>query len=258
MTQSPLSSRPLGKTGITLPVIGYGSFKLGRNQGIKYPNAYDLPGDAECAELLNAVLDMGMTYIDTAPAYGLSEERIGRAVAHRRKEFILSTKVGENFENGISSFDFSEAGVRASIERSLRRLQTDVLDLVFIHSNGDDEAILTDTAVVAVLQDFKHRGVIRAIGMSGKTVEGARSALAWADAIMVEYNLQNPSHAEVMHEARRRGVSVVVKKGLGSGHLPAGESIRFVLDHSAVSSVVIGGLNVEHLRENIQFAASPD
>ncbi|MEX0726881.1 MAG: aldo/keto reductase [Planctomycetaceae bacterium] len=254
MTQSPLSRRPLGKTGITLPVIGYGSMKIGRNQGIKYPNAYDLPSDAECERLLNAILDLGMTYIDTAPAYGLSEERIGRAVAHRRKEFLLSTKVGENFENGVSSFDYSDAGVRASIERSLRRLQTDVLDLVFIHSNGDDVHIMNDTAVVAVLQDFKHRGVIRAIGMSGKTVEGARQALDWADAIMVEYNLQNPAHAEVMHEAHDRGVGVVVKKGLGSGHLPAGEAIRFVLDHSPVTSVVIGGLNVEHLQENLQHA----
>ena len=254
MTLPLLSHRPCGNTGITLPIIGYGSMKLGRNQGIKYPQPYDLPDDEACERLLNAVLDLGMTYIDTAPAYGLSEERIGKSIGHRRRGFVLSTKVGEAFEQGESSFDFSEAGVRASLERSLRRLQTGVLDIVYIHSNGDDVDIMKESAVVPVLQDYKQRGVIRAIGLSGKTVEGAQAALEWADSIMVEYNLQNRSHSEVMHAARERNIGVVVKKGLGSGHLSAGEAIRFVLEHPGVTSVVVGGLNIEHLTENVRSA----
>src|ERR1700753_3497434 len=93
--------------GLILPPVsslGFGSFKIGRNVGVKYPSAYDLPSDAEVDRLLNGVLDLGCNLIDTAPAYGLSEERIGRSIGHRRDEFILSTKVGESFEDGRSMF----------------------------------------------------------------------------------------------------------------------------------------------------------
>jgi aryl-alcohol dehydrogenase-like predicted oxidoreductase len=205
---------------------------------------------------LNGVLDLGCTLIDTAPAYGLSEERIGRAISARRNEFVLSTKVGETFENGQSTFDFSRAGVETSLQRSLDRLQTDVLDIVFIHSNGDDEHILTQTETVAVLQEWKARGAIHAIGLSGKTVDGARRALAWADALMVEYHLDDVSHAEVMSEAAKRGVAVFVKKGLASGRLPAADAIRFVLANPAVTTQILGGLNFAHFQTNWQTATA--
>src|SRR5205814_1026963 len=111
-----------------------GSFKIGRNQKIKYAQGYDLPDDAAAGRLLNGVLDLGINLIDTAPAYGIAEERIGRFISHRRREFRLCTKVGETFANGESNYDFSAAAVTASVERSLSLLQTDVLDLVLIHS----------------------------------------------------------------------------------------------------------------------------
>jgi aryl-alcohol dehydrogenase-like predicted oxidoreductase len=251
-----IPKRPLGRTGLEVSVIGYGAFKIGRNQGIKYPNAYDLPDDDNVLRLLNGVLDLGVTYIDTAPAYGLSEERIGRAVAHRRCEFVLSTKVGETFEDGHSTYDFSRKGIEASLARSLRRLQTDVLDLVFIHSDGNDLAIQRDTAAVGILQRLKAAGAIRAIGLSGKTVAGVREALTWADVLMVEYHLDDTSHADVIAEAAARGVGIVVKKGLASGRLPAADALRFVLSNPHVSSVVVGGLNLDHIRANIGAVAS--
>jgi len=86
--------QPLGKTGILVTPIGYGAFKIGRNEGIKYPQGYALPSEAEVGRLLNGVLDLGVNLIDTAPAYGLSEHRIGQAIGHRRREYVLSTKVG--------------------------------------------------------------------------------------------------------------------------------------------------------------------
>jgi aryl-alcohol dehydrogenase-like predicted oxidoreductase len=110
--------------------LGFGAFKIGRNQGIKYPSAYDLPDEASVTRLLNEVLDLGINYIDTAPAYGLSEERIGRAIGRRRSKFVLSTKVGETFADGQSTFDFTERGIRESVERSLHRLKTNVIDIV--------------------------------------------------------------------------------------------------------------------------------
>jgi len=249
---SPL--RPLGRTGLRVPPLGFGAFKIGRNQGIKYPAGYELPDDAAVSRLLNGVLDLGCTLIDTAPAYGLSEERIGRAIGHRRGEFVLSTKVGETFDDGVSRYDFTRDGVEHSLQRSLQRLQTDVLDLVFIHSNGNDRHVLTETDVVAVLHEWRDRGAIRAIGLSGKTVEGARAAMSWADAVMVEYHLDDTSHADVIAEAAMQGVGVFVKKGLASGRLPAAEAIRFVIGTPGVSSLIVGGLSLDHFAANWRTA----
>lgn len=249
-----MSSHPLGKTNLPVSPIGFGAFKIGRNQNTKHAGHYELPDDQAVERLLNGVLDLGITYIDTAPAYGTSEERIGRAIGHRRKEFTLSTKVGEIFENGQSRYDYSAAAVCASIEQSLARLRTKVLDLVFIHSNGADVEVQQSTDIVPVLQELKWRGLVRGIGLSGKTVAGARLALDWADVIMVEYHLEDPSCADVISAAAERGVGVVVKKGLASGKLPAGEAIGFVLANRGVSSLVVGGLNLNHIQANVASA----
>ncbi len=236
--------------------IGFGAFKIGRNQGIKYAVDYALPDQPQVDLLLNGVLDAGINYIDTAPAYGLSEERIGTAISHRKSEFILSTKVGEVFDIGKSRFDFSAKAVRDSVERSLQKLKVRVIDLLIIHSDGNDLAILHETEVVETIQSMKNRGDVRAIGFSGKTVPGATAALEWADAIMVEYHLNDRTHEEVIAEAGKRDVGIIVKKGLASGRLAAREAIPFVLASPNVTSMVIGGLDLDHIRENLQIAAS--
>ncbi len=245
--------RRIGRTSLQVPPLGFGAFKIGRNQGIKYATPYDLPDQSEVQALLNGVLKLGCDYVDTAPAYGISEARIGETLGQRR-DFVLSTKVGETFADGKSTYDFSRRAVEASLQRSCERLQRDVLDLVFIHSNGRDLQILKETDVVPVLQEWRKRGAIQAIGLSGKTPEGALAALDWADAIMVEYHLRDESHAAVMAEAADRGVSVIVKKGLASGELSAGEAIRFVLANPAVTALVVGGLNLNHFAENWRSA----
>lgn len=249
-----MDPRPLGASGIMLSPIGFGAFKLGRNAGIKYPSNYDIPSDADAERLLNAVLDAGINYIDTAPAYGISEERIGRFIARRRNEFVISTKVGEQFEDGRSRYDFSPAAIRASVERSRQRLQTVVIDLAFIHSDGRDVEIQQTSGAVESLLELKSKRLVRAVGLSSKTVEGTRLAFDWADAVMVEYHLEDRSHEEVIAEAHSRGVGVVVKKGLGSGRLPSEKAIPFVLRNPAVTSLVIGGLNIDHILANLALA----
>ncbi|MAT14677.1 MAG: aldo/keto reductase [Planctomyces sp.] len=234
--------------------LGFGAFKIGRNEKIKYPTGYDLPSEADAIRLLNEVLDLGIGYIDTAPAYGLSEERIGKGIAHRRQEYILSTKVGERFENGESTYDFSAEAVNASLDCSLKLLQTDFLDIVLIHSPANDVEVLTQTDVVDVLQQRKAKGEIGAIGLSGKTVEGAKLSLEWADLLMVEYHLEDRSHEPVILEASKRGLPVVVKKGLSAGHLSPREAIRFLFSNPYVTSLVVGSLNRDHLRENLNLA----
>jgi aryl-alcohol dehydrogenase-like predicted oxidoreductase len=246
--------RSTGNSGLLVPPLGFGAFKIGRNQGVKYPQPYDLPDELTVRRLLNSILDLGCTLIDTAPAYGLSESRIGAAIGHRRSEYVLSTKVGETFTDGTSIYDFSPAGVTGSLERSLRNLRTDVLDLVFIHSNGDDRQILQQTDTVPILLDFRSRGLIRAIGLSGKTIEGAQLALEWADVLMVEYHLLDISHKQVIEQASEKNVGVFVKKGLASGKLAPRESVQFVLGNPDVTSLIVGGLNFDHFHENWQTA----
>lgn len=231
--------------------IGFGAFKIGRNEKTKYAVAYPLPDLSEVTRLLNGLLDLGVNYIDTAPAYGISEERIGQAISHRRCEFTLSTKIGEVFENGISTYDFSRDAIEASIHRSLKRLKTDVLDAVFIHSHQDDLAILNETDAVATLLRIRDAGLIKQVGLSAKTVAGAQAALEWADVIMVEYHIEDTSQEPVIAEAAEMGIGVIVKKALASGKLPPSEGLEFVLKNPGVATAVVGSLNIDHIRNNL-------
>ncbi len=252
-----MQTRNLGKTGLQVTPLGFGAFKIGRNEKIKYPQPFDLPDDATVERLLNGVLDAGINLIDTAPAYGVSEERIGRCLAHRRSEFVLSSKVGERFVAGESQFDFSGAGARASVAESLRRLRADHLDILLIHSNGDDLAIQQQTDLIPTLQKLKHAGYVRSIGFSGKSLAGATASLSWADVVMVEYHLEDQSHAALISTAAEQGLGVIIKKGLASGTLPAEQAIRFVLAHPGVNSLIIGGLSLAHLNANLVAACLP-
>lgn len=251
-----MAPRRLGKTGLRVTPIAFGAFKIGRNEGHKYPRDYSLPDGPAVERLLNGVLDLGIGCIDTAPAYGLSEERIGRFIAHRRAEFVLSTKAGETFEQGCSTHDFSAAALRASVHRSLERLRTDVIDVLYLHAPADDAAVLRETDAAATLLALRDEGLVRAVGLSGKTVSAARSALDWADVLMVEYHRDDRSHEPLLAEADARDVGIVVKKGLASGRLPAADAIRFVLSCPHVAGMVVGGLNLEHFRENVDAAAA--
>jgi aryl-alcohol dehydrogenase-like predicted oxidoreductase len=250
--------RPLGATGLAVSPIGFGAFKLGRNQGTKYAQRYELPDAAAVQRLIDGVLDLGINLVDTAPAYGVSEDRVGVALGQRRAEVVLSTKVGEEFADGVSTYDFSRDAVNASLERSLRRLRTDAVDLVLVHAHRDDAQILDATDVVETLARAKERGVTRLVGWSGKTVEAAHRALAWADVLMVEYHADDTSHAGVIEAARARGVGVLVKKALASGRLPAETALPFALARPGVSSAVVGGLSLENMRANVRIASAPD
>jgi len=237
-----------------LSPLGFGAFKIGRNEGTKYPRGYDLPSEAQAAKLLNEVLDLGINLIDTAPAYGLSEERIGQALAHRRREFMLSSKAGETFENGQSAYDFSREGTARSVQRSLRRLRTEALDILLIHSDGRDLEIQDNEQIVPAMLELKKSGLVRFIGLSGKTVEGARKALEWADVISVEYHPDDRTPEEVIALAGRKGVAVVVKKPLASGRLRAEAALPFILARPEVCSILAGSLDIAHIRENLRLA----
>src|SRR3990167_585300 len=94
--------KPLGSTDIFVSPIGLGTVKFGRNQGVKYPAHFTLPSDKEITTLLHLCLELGINLLDTAPAYGTSEERIGKCLPTSRKDWVIITKAGETFENGNS------------------------------------------------------------------------------------------------------------------------------------------------------------
>lgn len=251
--------RALGATGLRVSPLGLGTVKLGRNQGVKYPQAFALPSDQEALALLELAWDLGINLLDTAPAYGVSEERLGRLLRQCRRDWVIVTKVGEEFEDGVSHFDFSAAATRASVERSLRRLGVESLAAVLIHSNGDDLAILEQEAALPTLRQLQQAGLVRAVGMSSKTVAGGLQAVTNCDLVMVTYNLAHHAELPVIRAAQTAGKGVLIKKGLLSGHLdsdlstadPILAALRLIYAEPGVSSLVIGTLNPAHLRANV-------
>ncbi len=209
--------RPLGATELLVSPLGLGTVKLGRDQGVKYPNGFTIPDDAAARELLAQAHDLGINLIDTAPAYGTSETRLGPLLRGQRQQWVIVSKVGEEFDNGQSHFDFSPAHTRFSVERSLKRLETDFIDLVLVHSDGNDVAILRDSGVYETLAELKREGKIRGFGLSGKTVAGGLLALEQGDCAMVTYNLNEQSEQAVLDYAELHGKGILIKKPWPAG-----------------------------------------
>ncbi len=248
--------RPLAGTDIDLPCLGLGTVKFGRNDAVKYPTRFDLPNDSEVTALLEQCQEAGIDFLDTAPAYGNSESRLGRLLPGRRQDWLLCSKAGETFVNGQSIFDFSGTAIQGSVEQSLKNLKTDYLDMVLVHSNGDDLDIIEHSDALETLQVLKQAGKIRWVGMSTKTTSGGLAAIAACDVLMVTLNLEDQSQLPVLEAASRSNRGILIKKALNSGHAAAAESLRFVLDQDAVTSAVIGTISPEHLHTNIDTVLS--
>lgn len=248
--------RPLGDTGLTVSALGLGTVKLGRNQGVKYPQGFALPDDQAARRLLDEARELGINLLDTAPAYGVSEQRLGQLLT-QRQDWVIVTKVGEEFEDGRSHFDFSPEHVRFSVERSLQRLRTDYLDVVLVHSDGQDMAIIERAGTLEALAELKRQGLIRATGMSTKTVDGGLATLARADIAMVTYQLGYDAEMPVIEQAAARNKGILIKKAFASGHLnadlddPVQASLNHILGTPGVSSIIAGTINPAHLRENV-------
>jgi len=268
----------LGHTDIRVSSMGLGTVKFGRNQGLKHPIPFDLPSDEQIRRLLDCARDFGVNLLDTAPAYGYSEERLGDLLRKERKNWIISTKTGEEFthdkfsDQGKSSFDFSPKHTRMSVERSLRRLRTDYLDIVLIHSDGNDIEILERSGALQMLGQLKQEGWIRAYGISTKTLAGGLAAAPLCDVLMPAFNINYTDEEGVIDEAARLGTGVLLKKVLASGHIchdappevashSAGENaaekdpiqtaLNFAYSKTGVTSAIIGTLNEHHLRDNL-------
>lgn len=237
--------------------IAFGSFKIGRNEGIKYAEGYDLPDEETAIGLVRDAIALGVRHIDTAPAYGLAERRVGLALAGSAVPVTVSTKVGERFEAGRSSYDFSAGATRSSVARSRDLLGRSRLDLVLVHAHGDDERILREDGVTGELRRLREEGSVAAIGFSAKTLGGALAALdAGYDSLMLEYHPLDASLRPAFERAADLNRSVLVKKALASGRLPPAEAIPFAWSAPAVTCVVVGSLRLKHLAECVALATT--
>lgn len=254
--------RPLGGTGLQVSPLGLGTVKLGRDQGVKYPAGFTIPDDDQARLLLAQARELGINLIDTAPAYGNSEARLGPLLRGQRHDWVIVSKVGEEFEDGQSRHDFSAAHTRMSVERSLKRLETDCIDLVLVHSDGDDLAILGQQEVYQTLAELKQEGKIRGYGFSGKTAAGGLKALERGDCAMVTYNLKEQAERPVLDYAAEHGKAILVKKALASGHVclapgtdPVRASFELLFAHPGVCSAIVGTINPLHLAHNVATVA---
>lgn len=257
-----MNKRYVANTGVGLSLLGLGTVKFGRNQSVKYPGSFDLPSDEAISHLLAIAHAAGITTLDTAPAYGLAEERLGRQLKlqNHRQQWQIITKAGEIYDSRLdqSRFDFTPAGLRLSLETSLRRLQTDYIDCWLLHSDGNDTERLNDD-VIACLQKAKQEGWVRSIGMSTKTVDGGALALQHLDCIMMTASLSNTGEMGLFDVAEQLGKSILLKKIYDSGwaltaankHEVMCDTLSQLFRHKAVCSAIVGTINPAHLQENI-------
>ncbi len=246
-----MDKKQLGNTDIAISPLGLGTVKFGRNQGVKYPEEFEIPDEAFLAELLWLAKDMGINMLDTAPAYGASEERLGRLLKGQREDWVIVGKAGEEFKDGESFYNFTPAHFEMSLERSLKRLNTDYIDVFLLHSDGHDVKNLSDE-IIKTMQGFKERGMVRAIGASTNTAEGGLVAFLEMDVVMASYNPTYTDEKPVLDYAAAHNKGVILKKALSSGHNSNIEdAFEFAFSHPGTSGIIVGTINPEHLRQNV-------
>jgi aryl-alcohol dehydrogenase-like predicted oxidoreductase len=179
--------------------------------------------EREAGTLLHALLDAGITLIDTSIDYGLSEERIGRHLADRRDKCFLATKcgcpVGDLAPDAQMPYphDYSPWNVRAGVEQSLRRLRTDHLDLVQVHMTPSRET-LAHEGTVETLIELRDAGMIRFIGMSGTLPHlPDHITMGVFDVFQIPYSLVQREHEELIERAAASGAGVIVRGGAARG-----------------------------------------
>jgi len=209
---SNLPTRRIGTFAVS--AIGLGCMNLS--------HAYDVtPSEEDAARLLNHALDAGCTFLDSAALYGegANERLLAKAVMHRRQEFTLATKCVLDLIDGKRILDGRPETIKASCDRSLQRLGTDVIDLYYMH-RLDKKVPIEDS--VGALADLVAAGKVRAIGlseMSAATIERAHAVHPIA-AVQSEYSLtvRNPEVA-VLDACRRLGISFIAFSPLARGFL---------------------------------------
>lgn len=210
--------RDLGSTGIKVSEVGFGGWGIGGTTA--GPTSYGNVDERTSLDALSRAFDRGITFYDTAPAYGdgRSESLIGRAFRGRRDHVVIATKAG--YQSWSAAPDFSPMAIRRSVEGSLARLGCDWIDLLQLHSVPS--AALTDD-VAAELHRLREAGHIRAWGVSPKAPAEALAMIQTFDAPVVQVNLNmldvRAFECGLLDHARERGVAVIARTPLCFGFL---------------------------------------
>jgi aryl-alcohol dehydrogenase-like predicted oxidoreductase len=245
-----LPQRPLGKTGVQVPIIGYGTAPLGK---IK---VMDAPLLNKSAKLLHHAIDQGITYLDTSPDYG-SQPKLGEVMKSRRDEVFLATKINKRKRDDVL----------AELRQNLQELQTDHVDLIQIHAintMADLEAALAPDGAISALEEARQQGMTRFVGITG---HARPSVLAHAleryefDTVLVALGaidrlVTGPEEA-LLPIAERNQVGVVAMKVYGHGELKQRAlALRYSLSLPAVSLAILGMDDEEQIDENVRLAQS--
>jgi aryl-alcohol dehydrogenase-like predicted oxidoreductase len=211
--------RRLGRTGLDVSEISLGTVELGLPYGIPEAGRLVQPDKAAAARLLNTALDIGINFIDTARLYGTAEEIIGRALHGRRQEYFLASKVPNFADENLTGHALRER-IFASVGESLRLLQTEVIDVMLIHS-APVEVILRGE-MMSVLEDVKRQGSVRWLGASVYGQDAALAAITDGryDCLQIAYNLlDRRPQKQVFVQARAAGVGIIARSVLLKGAL---------------------------------------
>jgi aryl-alcohol dehydrogenase-like predicted oxidoreductase len=234
--------RPFGATGVTVPLIGYGTAPLGKEHISR----------AHAEMCLNHAIDRGITYLDTSPDYG-SEPHLGAVMRSRRKEVFLATKVNNR----------SKQGVLEELQKSLEKLQTDHVDLIQIHAVNafaDLEQALADDGAVAALEEARRQDMVRFIGITG---HARPEILAYAlrefhfDSVlcalgMADHLVSAPDQF-LLPVARERNTAVIAMKVMGHGTFPnVARGLRYSLGLPGVSLAIVGMDKPEQIDQNVE------
>lgn len=212
--------RPLGLSGIDVSAIGFGAWGIGgRTRGA---TSYGATDDAVSRQALEAAFDHGITFFDTANVYGdgHSEALIGETFKSRRGQIVIASKAG--MTSSYSGFDFAPTALRASLEGSLRRLQTDYLDVLQLH-NPTPSNVLESAELLRALEDFRAEGKIRAFGFSTKSPTEAMQLLATPNLGCLQVNLNLLDWRAISNGLVKRalqcGVGLIARTPLAFGFL---------------------------------------
>lgn len=195
-----MERRIYGNTEMNVSVLGFGGAEIG----------FQGASPAQVDKLLGGALDAGLNLIDTAECYSNSEELIGQAVSHRRSDYYLFTKCGH--ASGLDTPDWDPLTLERSIDRSLRLLKTDYIDVIHLHSCSEE--MLRRGEVIEVLERARDKGKTRFIGYSGDHV-AARYAVQTGrfDSLMISLNVADQEALdEIIPEATKLGMGVVLKR----------------------------------------------
>jgi aryl-alcohol dehydrogenase-like predicted oxidoreductase len=274
-----LPAAVLGRTGLKVTRLGFGAMEI---RGSRIWGGRPVTED-QAKTILNAVLDAGITFIDTANDYGRSEEFIGKYISHRRSEYILATKCGCSVVRRDETTDdtphvWTRENLLRGLNESLQRMKTDTIDIMQLHNPPVEET--EKNGLVAVLQEMRQQGKVRFISIS-TTLPHLPTYLNMGvfDTFQIPYSALERDHENWISLAAEAGIGTIIRGGVARGEpgvglgsaerwarfeqaglddlLDPGEKrtaflLRYTFTHPHVNTIIAGTLYPEHLQENIQ------